>query len=71
MTDREARLAGTHNYPTFPPPSSWSVPERPKRIVAKVDELMALVDQLEQQLAHSHTLGQQLLEAVVSQLTTP
>jgi len=39
--------------------------------VAKVDELMALVDQLEQQLAHSHTLGQQLLEAVVSQLTTP
>ncbi len=40
-----------------------------KRIVARVDELMALVDQLEQQLAHSRTLGQQLLEAVVAQLT--
>jgi type I restriction enzyme S subunit len=40
-----------------------------KRIVAKVDELMALVDQLEQQLANSRTLGQQLLEAVVEHLT--
>lgn len=40
-----------------------------KRIVAKVDELMALVDQLEQQLAHSRTLGQQLLEAIVANLT--
>ncbi|TWU04918.1 restriction endonuclease subunit S [Stieleria varia] len=40
-----------------------------KRIVAKVDELMALVDQLEQQLANSRTLGQQLLEAVVANLT--
>ncbi|HBJ36804.1 MAG TPA: restriction endonuclease subunit S [Planctomycetaceae bacterium] len=40
-----------------------------KRIVAKVEELMALVDQLEQQLANSRTLGQQLLEAVVDHLT--
>lgn len=40
-----------------------------KRIVAKVDELMELVDQLEQQLAHSRTLGQQLLEAVVANIT--
>lgn len=40
-----------------------------KRIVAKVDELMALVDQLEQQLTHSRTLGQQLLAAVVANLT--
>jgi restriction endonuclease S subunit len=40
-----------------------------KRIVAKVDELMALVDELEQQLANSRTLGQQLLEAVVAELT--
>jgi len=30
---------------------------------------MALVDQLEQQLAHSRTLGRQLLEAVVANLT--
>lgn len=40
-----------------------------RRIVAKVGELMMLVDQLEQQLAHSRTLGQQLLEAVVANLT--
>jgi type I restriction enzyme S subunit len=41
-----------------------------KRIVAKVDELMALVDQLEEQLASSRTLGAQLTEAVVAELTT-
>jgi type I restriction enzyme S subunit len=40
-----------------------------KRIVAKVDELMALVDTLEKQLAHSRTLGQQLLQSVVAELT--
>jgi type I restriction enzyme, S subunit len=40
-----------------------------RRIVAKVDELIALVEQLQQQLAHSRTLGQQLLEAVVANLT--
>jgi type I restriction enzyme S subunit len=40
-----------------------------KRIVAKVDELMALVDQLEEQLASSHTLAAQLTEAVVAELT--
>jgi type I restriction enzyme S subunit len=40
-----------------------------KRIVAKVDELMALVDQLEEQLASSRTLAAQLTEAVVTELT--
>jgi type I restriction enzyme, S subunit len=40
-----------------------------QQVVAKVDELMALVDQLEQQLAHSRTVGQQLLEAVVARLS--
>lgn len=45
------------------------IPEQ-KRIVTKVNELMALVDHLQQQLAHSRTLGQQLLEAVVANLTS-
>ena len=38
------------------------------RFEAKLDELMALVAHLEQQLAHSRTVGQQLLEAVVGEL---
>jgi len=40
-----------------------------RRIVAKVDELMALVDTLEAQLATAHDAGTQLLEAVVAELT--
>jgi type I restriction enzyme S subunit len=40
-----------------------------KRIVAKVDELMALVDQLEEQVASSRTIAAQLTEAVVAELT--
>ena len=40
-----------------------------RRIVAKVDQLMALVDQLEKQLAASRDIGANLLEAVVSELT--
>jgi type I restriction enzyme S subunit len=40
-----------------------------RRIVAKVDELMALVDALETQLATAHNAGAQLLEAVVAELT--
>jgi type I restriction enzyme S subunit len=40
-----------------------------RRIVAKVDHLMALVDQLEEQLATSRTLAAQLTEAVVTELT--
>ncbi len=41
-----------------------------RRIVAKVDELMVLVDQLETQLAHSHDTAVKLMEAVVAELTT-
>ncbi len=41
-----------------------------RRIVAKVDELMALVDQLETQLAHSRGTAEKLMEAVVAELTT-
>jgi len=40
-----------------------------RRIVAKVDELMALVDALEAQLATARTSGATFVEAVVSELT--
>jgi type I restriction enzyme S subunit len=41
-----------------------------RRIVAKVDQLMALVDQLETQLAASRAAAANLLEALVAELTT-
>ncbi len=40
-----------------------------RRIVAKVDELMALVDELEEQLAASRDTGAKLLAALVAELT--
>ena len=40
-----------------------------RRIVAKVDELLALVDELETQLAASRTVAQNLLAALVRELT--
>ncbi|HVE71020.1 MAG TPA: restriction endonuclease subunit S [Thermoanaerobaculia bacterium] len=40
-----------------------------RRIVAKVDELMALVDELETQLATSRTTAAKLLNAILGQLT--
>ena len=40
-----------------------------RRIVAKVDELMALVDVLETQLATARTTAEKLMEAVVAELT--
>lgn len=40
-----------------------------RRIVARVEQLMALVDALETQLAASREKGQKLLEAVISELT--
>ena len=42
-----------------------------RRIVAKVDQLMALVDQLETQLAESQATAEKLMEAVVAELTAP
>ena len=39
------------------------------RIVAKVDQLMALVDQLETQLMASRAAAANLMEAVVAELT--
>ena len=41
-----------------------------RRIVAKVDQLMALVDQLEAQLADSRATAAKLLSALVAELTT-
>jgi type I restriction enzyme S subunit len=40
-----------------------------RRIVARVDQLMSLVDQLETQLSASRTAGEKLLEAVVAELS--
>jgi type I restriction enzyme S subunit len=40
-----------------------------RRIVAKVEQLMALVDALEQQLAASRATGENLLSALVAELT--
>ncbi|MDD4538347.1 MAG: restriction endonuclease subunit S [Lentisphaeria bacterium] len=40
-----------------------------RRIVAKVDQLMALVDELEAQLAASRATGEKLLAALVAELT--
>ena len=41
-----------------------------RRIVAKVEQLMALVDALEQQLGASRATAEKLLEALVAELTT-
>ena len=41
-----------------------------RRIVAKVDQLMALVDQLETQLTASRSTAKNLLEALVAELTS-
>ena len=41
------------------------------RIVARVDQLMALVDELEAQLAASRATAANLLSAVVAELTSP
>jgi hypothetical protein len=40
-----------------------------RRIVAEVDQLMALVDQLETQLAASRATAEELMEALVTELT--
>jgi type I restriction enzyme, S subunit len=44
-------------------------PVEQRRTVAKVDQLMALVDQLETQLAASRATAQNLLDAIVAELT--
>lgn len=67
--NRSRRLDGWRYSPAVAEASPAPAPLRTKRIVAKMDELVALVDRLQQQLADSPTLGQQLIENVVPQLT--
>ncbi len=45
------------------------LPANKRRIVAKVDQLMALVDQWEAQLTTPRTTADQLLSALVAELT--
>lgn len=42
-----------------------------QRIVAKVDELMALCDQLEARLGHAATTRRRLLDALLSEALAP
>jgi type I restriction enzyme, S subunit len=60
-------ISGGKVYPTIlalPPLAEQ------RRIVAKVDQLMALVDALETQLAASRATAEKLLEALVAEITT-
>lgn len=57
--------AKMHSIPIALPPLAEQ-----RRIVAKVEQLMALVDQLEIQLGHSRDTAEKLMEAVVAELTT-
>lgn len=59
----QGKLAG---FPCIVPPLAEQ-----RRIVARVDELMALVDQLEAQLAEARTRATQLLDAVVAEVVAP
>ena len=56
---------GTGAMPLIPVPPF----AEQRRIVAKMDQPMALVDQLETQLAASRTTATNLLEALVAELT--
>jgi len=58
------RLTDVTTLPTPLPPLAEQ-----RRIVSKVDELMALVDQLETQLVASRAAAANLFEAVVSEMT--
>ncbi len=53
--------------------AGWYFPLPPlaeqRRIVAKVDQLMALVDQLEAQLTASRATATKLLDAIITELT--
>ena len=58
-------VATVKSYPIPIPPLAEQ-----RRIVEKVDQLMALVDELEAQLAASRTTAANLLSAVVAELTS-
>ena len=63
-TVQHLRVGGVETLLTPVPPLAEQ-----RRIVAKVDQLMALVDQLETQLSASRTAAEKLMEAVVAELT--
>jgi type I restriction enzyme S subunit len=65
MTRERINLANAKALPVSIPPLAEQ-----RRIVAKVDQLMALVDELETQLAASRATAANLLEAIVSELTS-
>ena len=71
MTQASGASAQPHLYirdlKHMPVPISPLAEQR--RIVAKVNQLMALVDQLETQIATSRATGEDLIHAVVSELT--
>ncbi len=75
MTQEVIRIAknSTNDNISMGDIKGFAVPLPPlaeqRRIVAKVDQLMALVDQLETQLAASRATAKNLLEAVVAELT--
>jgi len=64
----------TRNQVSIQKQAFFQVPLPPlaeqRRIAAKVDELMALVDALENQLATASTTAEKLMEAVVAELTS-
>ena len=64
-TIRNLGLKAMNHFPFPLPPLAEQ-----RRIVAKVDQLMALVDQLEAQLAASRATAANLLAALVAELTT-
>lgn len=64
MTRERINLANAKALPVPVPPLAEQ-----KRIVTKVEQLMALVDALETQLTDSRRMGTELLEAVVAELT--
>jgi type I restriction enzyme S subunit len=64
MTRERINLANAKALPVSVPPLAEQ-----RRIVAKVDQLMALVDELETQLAASRATAANLLSALVGELT--
>jgi type I restriction enzyme S subunit len=62
MTRERINLANAKSIPIPLPPLAEQ-----HRIVAKVDELMALCDQLEQQLSQADQQRRRLLEAVLAE----
>ena len=75
-TDTLTNLSGTaqKNIPGMDIPRGDSFPLPPlaeqRRIVAKVDQLMALVDRLETQLVTSGTTATEIMASIVAQLTS-